>query len=199
MYVPHVKAGTSRSAAAQRKAKFVEQYFILNRNGGAAAIAAGYSAKTCYVTASQLLRDPKIRAAVDQRAAELAAGVSLTAQEVIASLARALRFDPRKLYYADGSMKKITELTDDVALELEGVDIEQVMRRPKGSKTDRAVSVTTAKVNFPKKSSARDQAMKHFGLYAKDKQGFNPEDDETPPAPIAVTINFKDARCKPKE
>ena len=73
------------------------------------------------------------------------------------------------LYNADGSMKKITELADDVALELEGVDIEQVMRRRKGSKSDKVVNVTTAKVNFPKKSSARDQAMKHFGLYAKDK------------------------------
>ena len=174
-------------------------YFVHNRNGGAAAIAAGYSAKTCYVTASQLLSDPKIRAAVDRRAAELAAGVSLTAQEVIASLARAIRFDPRRLYNPDGSMKKITDLTDDVALELEGADIEQVTRRQKGSKTDKVVSVTAAKVNFPRKSVARDQAMKHFGLYAKDKQGYNADDDLPPPAPIAVTIDFKDARRKPKE
>jgi hypothetical protein len=41
--------------------------------------------------------------------------------------------------------------------------------------------------------------MKHFGLYAKDKQGYNMDDDLPPPAPIAVTIDFKDARRKPKE
>ena len=48
------------SKSAEKRAIFVREYLI-ERNGTQAAIAAGFSAKSAAVTASKLLRNPKIQ------------------------------------------------------------------------------------------------------------------------------------------
>lgn len=196
---PHVKAGTSRLATAERKAKFVEMYFVHNRNGGAAAVAAGYSARTCYVTASKLLSDPKIRIAIKKRAAELAVDARFSAQDVIASLARAVRFDSRELFNLDGSMKRITDLSEAIAMELEGVSVQYEVRCSRCSKAAKVKNVRVIKIHFPNKLVARDQAMRFFGLYARDKMRNAIEVGGLPPPPVAVTVDFKDSRRKSRE
>ena len=49
------------SKSAEKRAIFVREYLI-ERNGTRAAIAAGFSAKSAAVTASKLLKNPKIQA-----------------------------------------------------------------------------------------------------------------------------------------
>lgn len=77
-----------------------------------------------------------------------------------------MRFDPGKLYNADGSLKNINKIDDDTRLELAGADVDQVTRG-RGAKR---ILVTTSKIKYANKSVARDQAMKHFGLYKKDNE-----------------------------
>lgn len=172
------KPSSRRGSTEARQRRFVDAYFAHNENVSAAMRSLGYSPHTVGAQGSRMLKDVKIQEMIKKRREELAQKTALTAEEVIASLARAVRFDPRLLYDKNGRLKKITELPDEVALELEGIDIS-----PKKMKLD-----------FPKKHAARDQAMRFFGLFAKDKQGFNPEDDGTTPPPISVTVNYKDAR-----
>lgn len=200
---PPVVPGLTGKAARSRYKLFVENYFIHNENATAASIATGYSAKTAGQTSFALLRKPEIAAMIAARRAELAKKAEFTAEEVIRSLARAVRFDPRKLYHPDGRAKAVHELDDDTALELEGIDIDTVYKRVEkrvGKKTIvDYVPVSKIKYDLPKKSASRDQAMKHFGLYAKDKQGAAQGDETEPPLPVSVTVEFKDARRKPKE
>lgn len=167
---------------------------MLNRNGSAAARAAGYSEKTAPQIAHELLRDPYVQARIKTRGKELSDYVELTAKEVIESMARAIRFDPRRMFNEDGTIKNIHELGDEVALELESVEIDEISVLGKSGAAQ--VKTRTSKIKFPKKSAARDQAMRFFGLNAKDKGGFDPDDGLDPPAAVAVTIDFKDARRK---
>lgn len=192
------KAGTSKTDAIKRKNIFVDQYFILNRNGAAAARAAGYSENSARSIACELLTDPYIKARIEIRSQELLKYVELTAQEVIQSMARALRFDPRKMYDDTGKLLAMHELPDEVALELEGADFDTTTMMTPGTRTPVGTTVT-AKLKYPKKSVARDQAMRFFGLFAKDKGGFDPDDGLEAPAATAVTIDFKDARRQPKK
>lgn len=176
---------------------FVDAYFANNRNASAAARAVGYSPKTAGECAYAILKDPWVKEMIEFRSKELGDMVALTAEEVIRSLARAMRFDPGLMYNEDGTLKRVQDMPDEVRLELEGVDVDQVSKVLKGKKGSKdevtLLSVTTAKVKFPARHAARDQAMKHFGLYSKDK-GAQPEDDGEAPPPVAVTIEFKDAR-----
>lgn len=185
-----VKAGTSKAAAADRKRLFVEAYCTNGRNGKQAAITAGYSAKTAESAASRLLRNVKVSAAVQQRQAEAFAHAQrttlLTAEEVLEDLAQAKRFDPAKLYAADGSLLSVRDMPEEVRLQLEGVEVDEIAV---GKGEERTVIGQTSKVKFPKKSVVRDQAMKHFGLYKAD--------NEQKPAPSIHLPGVKSVKFEP--
>ena len=66
-----VKAGTSKAAAAERRAKFVEAYIANCGNATQAAIVAGFAEHSARVTGAQLLADPNISAEVERRRAEV--------------------------------------------------------------------------------------------------------------------------------
>jgi len=70
-----------------RQRLFVEAY-LLEPNGKKAAIAAGYSAKTAEVTASKLLRQPKVAAELAKRRAITEAATGITVERVISELAK---------------------------------------------------------------------------------------------------------------
>ena len=162
-----VKAGTSKSAAADRRAKFVIAYVGNGGNASQAAITAGYTAKSSRTTGARMIADANIkgqisayRSQVLEKAAEK---VQLTAEEVMASLARDLRFDPAKLLNEDGSLKSVHEMDEDTRLALRSMEVDEI-------KADRLVIGHTTKVKFPEKTSAREQGMKHFGLYREDNK-----------------------------
>ncbi len=155
------KAGTSKVSAAHRKALFVEAYLANGGNATAAAKAAGFSARTAYSAGSRLLKDVEVAGLVQARAREGLGKAKLTADEVLASLARDIRFDPAKLYNVDGSMKAIHELDEDTRLALRGMEASELTAGEK-------VIGHTRKVRFPEKTAARDQGMKYFGLYEVD-------------------------------
>ncbi len=157
------KAGTIKATVAQRKALFVEAYIANGGNGAKAAIAAGYSARSARFTARDLIEDPHVSLQIQLRQKEMLERAKLTSDEVMASLARDLRFDPAKLYNADGSLKSILEMDEDTRLVLRSVEI-TLIRDGKGKVIGR-----TVKIKFPEKTAAREQAMKHFGLYEKDR------------------------------
>lgn len=51
----------------QRQEKFIDEFILNGGNGTAAARAAGYSARSARTTASKLLSDNEIRAAIDEQ------------------------------------------------------------------------------------------------------------------------------------
>lgn len=110
-------------------------------------------------------KDPVILSMIDQRRTEIATKVELSTNEIMADMARALRFDPRKLYRQDGTLKPIHELDDDTALCLTGIET-VIVKGTEGDETPLFVK----KLKWESKAAARDQALKVFGMYEKDNQ-----------------------------
>lgn len=160
-----VKLGTSIEAAAQRRAEFVEAFVANGGNATKAAIAAGYSEKTARQQGARLLSDVAISGAIAKRSAEAVASAQLSTEEIMADIARTLRFDPRKLYNDDGSMKSIKDLDDATAACLTGIEV--VIQ--KGTENDEK-PLYVKKVKWEGKAVARDQAMRVFGMFEKDNK-----------------------------
>ena len=81
-----------------RHARFVQEYLI-DRNGAAAAVRAGYSSRTARQIAHEILTRPDVAAAVGQGEAKLAAEAELSRAAVMKGLQEAieiarLRSDP---------------------------------------------------------------------------------------------------------
>lgn len=159
---PATKQGTSKEAAAARKAVFVEAYIANGGNATEAAKTAGYSAKTAGVTGCQLLKDPNVSSAIAERSKSLAKKYELTADLVVKSIVQELTFDPANLYQAGGQLKDITELDEDTRMALASVEFEQL-----GSQD---APVFVRKMKWASRHNAREQAMKHLGMFEKDNE-----------------------------
>lgn len=157
---PKPKAGTSKPSSEARKAIFVEAYITNGGNGKQAAIEAGYSPKTAEQQASRLLRDVKVKGQIAGRAKAVANKYELTTELAARSIVQELTFDPAKLYREDGSLKDITELDEDTRMALSSVEFEQ-----SGNRDD---PVTVRKVKWASRATAREQLMKHLGMFEAD-------------------------------
>jgi phage terminase small subunit len=67
-----------------RRERFIEEYLV-DGNGTAAAVRAGYARAGAHVTASRLLRDPKVAEAVAAGHAEKRAELKIDRQSVAAA------------------------------------------------------------------------------------------------------------------
>ena len=167
-----VKAGTSKAATTIRKEKFRAAYLKNGGNGYQAALAAGYKAgRGAAKAAERLSREVAFKEKISQVLAKAQENTQLTADEVMASLARDLRFDPGKLYRPDGTMHHVKDLDDDTRLALRAVEVDELFV---GRGEDRVLSGVTKKVKFPEKTAAREQGMKKFGLYELDNEQTRP-------------------------
>ena len=79
-----------------RQAAFVTEYLI-DLNGTQAAIRAGYSPRSAEVTASRLLSDAKVSAAIAEAKAARMERTETTADDVIRELKRIAFLDPRQV------------------------------------------------------------------------------------------------------
>lgn len=149
---------------------FIAEYKI-DRNGRRAAIAAGYSEKTAAAQASRLLKNVNIRAEVDSHREEVLQQVQ---QETGISLSRTLReiariayFDPRRLFMADGNPLQVTELDDDTAAAIAGLE---VVEQYEGQGDERRLIGHVKKWKLADKKGALDMLMKHLGGYEVDNK-----------------------------
>lgn len=153
-----------------KQAAFVAEYLV-DKNATQAAIRAGYSKHTANEQASRLLAKAHIRAAVDAELSKMSEKTGLSVELVFASLRRELSFDPAELYDEFGNFKPIHEMPEDARKCLVGMETAQV-----GSPE---APVMVQKVRWVNPAQAREQAMKHLGLFKADNDQNNP-----PPPPI---------------
>lgn len=159
------KGGTSAAQAEARKVLFVEAMMANGGNQTQAAISAGYSKGSAHVRGAELVKDSKVIKMLAERRAEVLAKAKLTSDEVLVSLARAVRFDPRKLFDDNGNMRPVAELDDDTALAIDSIEEEEIFS---GTGKQRTLVGFTKKIKATSRATARDQAMKHFGLFKSD-------------------------------
>lgn len=165
------KPGTSREAAAQRKAAFVEALLSNEENITEAALAVGFSPKTAASQGSRLLKDVEVQRLLKERRAKLIEKLELTTERTLLEIARLAYVDPRKFFHKDGTPKEITELDDDTAAALAGME---VVEEWEGQGADRKVVGVTKKYKLADKNAALEKAMKHLGQYEKDNAQKHP-------------------------
>lgn len=161
------EVGKSTAAADQRKRIFIEAYIANGENGTAAAITAGYSAKTAATAACRLLKIVKIQQELKERRVVLADKFSLTTESVLRELAMLVHADPRKAFDTDGKLLPVHEWPDEVAAMIASVDVDELFS---GSGKEREHIGFTKKIKVWDKNSAIDKAMRHLGMFGEDNK-----------------------------
>jgi phage terminase small subunit len=161
------QAITDKALATQEL--FAAAYVANGRNGTAAAKTAGLSAKTAASAATRMLKMPFVvqRVAVLQQQALDAS--AFKAEDVMKQLAALVRFDPRKMFREDGTLKDVHELDDDTAAAMAAFEVtEETVGGARGKKGDGRIFEYTKKVKWYDKNVAIANAMKHFKLLGPD-------------------------------
>jgi len=151
-----VAKGKSHVKAKAKLESFARQYVINHLNGQQAAIAAGFAPKSARITAAKLLA----KANVQERIASLLAAqikkLDVTVERTLCELARCAYLDPRTLFRADGSLKRIIELDDDTAACIAAVEM--------GGRGGKRVE----RVKMTDKLRALDMLCKYLKMFSED-------------------------------
>lgn len=149
-----------------KQQRFVDEYLV-DLNATAAYVRAGYAARgnAAEVNASRLLRNAQVVAAVQEAMKARESRTHITQDRVLQELARIAFFDIRKLYNEDGTLKKPTEMDDEAAAVLSGVDVvEQTVVEVDKEGNPRSVPLFTKKAKVFDKGAALTLAMRHLGM-----------------------------------
>jgi phage terminase small subunit len=150
-------AGKSELSAQQQL--FVAAYLI-DLNATQAAIKAGYSKKTAKAQGSRLLTNVDIAAAVQKGMDKRAGKYEITADKVLQEIAKLAFHDPRKFFDDDGRIKPISELDDDTAMALSGME---TMHKIVGDDKDGCVVLT--KIKTADKGANLERLGRHLKLF----------------------------------
>jgi phage terminase small subunit len=109
-----------------------------------------------------LAADLKVISRIKELEDELKLRNMVTIERVVTEYAKLGFFDPRKLFNDNGSPKEITELDDDTAASLAGLDVQEVYE---GFGDDRKFVGYTKKYKLTDKKAALDSMAKYLGMF----------------------------------
>jgi phage terminase small subunit len=148
-----------------KQRRFCQEY-VIDYNATKAAQRAGYSEKTAYAQGSALLNKPEIQQKIAENIEKISNSTQISAEKVLNELAKLAFYNPQDFFNADGSLKDISDLTEDQAACINGLEVVDIPRRVAKLK----------KIKLSSKDSALDKLMRHLGLY-KDRLEIDPGDD----------------------
>jgi phage terminase small subunit len=125
--------------------------------------------KTAYEKACLIASKDKIRARLKELQDEFKNRNMVTIERVLAEYAKLGFFDPRKLFHDDGKPKDITELDDETAAAVAGLDIQEVYE---GFGEDRVFVGYTKKYKLTDKKTALDSMAKYLGMFTEKVEIF---------------------------
>lgn len=150
-----------------RQKKFADEYLLCN-SGTKAAIAAGYSAKTAKVKASQLLVDEEIEAYLIEKRSDVAKKHGVTLDRVILEYSKIAFFDIREAFDIDGGLIQVKQLDDNSAGAISSIkSSEEWGEDEEGNKV---ITGTLKEVKVFDKIRALQDLGKHLGLFEKDNE-----------------------------
>lgn len=179
------KAGSSQVSASVKRRLFADAYVANGGNATQAGIACGLSEKTAYSAGNRLLKHIEVQARIAELQQKVAQKFELTAERVLQEVSRLAFFDIRKLVDNTGRPKAISELDDDTAAALIGLDVVNIGNEDKGVGE-------VLKFKMADKKGALDMAMRHLGLL-KDKVEVTGKDGaplEASPNDLARRVAF---------
>lgn len=145
-----------------KKQKIFADEYLVDLNQTRAYIAAGYSEKGAAQSASALLRNPKVAAYIEKKLGKRSEKLGITAERVLAEIAKLAFLDPRKFYDDNGNLKPVTELDDETAACLAGVEVYEEFE---GRGDDREHVGQTKKIKFTDKGINLERLGKHLKLF----------------------------------
>lgn len=140
-----------------RQARFVKEYLI-DEHATRAARRAGYSEKIAASSGSENLRKPHIVAAIQEQLDAQQARTLITADRILREYGRIGFLDTRRLFNADGSLKRIVDMDDDTQAAIAGIDVVTMGNAESG------VGEIT-KIRISDRKGALDSMARHFGLF----------------------------------
>ena len=156
-----------------KQIKFIDEYLV-SANATQAALRAGYSPKTAHVIGQNNLKKVAIAALlaekqkeIDDRQAVRLQAMELTNARVEKEIARISFFDARKMFNKAGEPLPITELDDDTAACIVGIE---VLEQWEGVGTERRLVGQIKKYKIADKNAALDKAAKILGMYEADNK-----------------------------
>lgn len=142
-----------------KQRRFVAEY-LKDQNATQAAIRAGYSKKTAGSQGHDLLKKPEIRLMLSKKLDAIEARAEFSAEQAIRQLERMVMFDVRRLFHPNGQPKEITELDDDTATVVAGLD---VIEQYEGTGKERQFTGYLKKYKLADRLGAVNTALKMFG------------------------------------
>lgn len=151
-----------------KQQRFCEEYLANGNNATQAAIAAGYSENTAAEMGYENLRKPHISDYIEERKKQIFARLHINQDRVLREYSRIAFSDIRTLYTVDGALKPISELDDDAAAIIAG--IETFEEKAKFNDLEDAENITlgqTKKVKIYDKIKALDSLGEQMGMFTK--------------------------------
>jgi phage terminase small subunit len=136
----------------ERQKRFCNEY-IIDLNATQAAIRAGYSEKTARSIGQRLLTNVDIQNYISNLQKSLQEKTEITQERVLQEYSRIAFVDIREFYNANGTLKSIKKLPEEVAAALAGVEID----------------AGTKKIKRWDKTKALDSICRMLGFNAPDK------------------------------
>lgn len=143
-----------------KQRRFVNEYLI-DLNATQAAIRAGYSQRTANEQGARLLAKVSVQNEVVKLMGDREARTEITQDRVLQELARLAFLDVRKAFNSDGTLKDITELDDETAAAVSGLDVIELMDEDNKS-------CRLKKIKLSDKRAALELIGRHLGMF-KDK------------------------------
>jgi phage terminase small subunit len=148
-----------------KEAAFVREY-LKEQHVTKAAIKAGYAEKSAHVTGSRLLKKPNIIEAINKAQGKIMDKVDIQVGHVLKVIKGILTFDPRDLYYPDGSVKPPNEWSDEVALAVQGFEAMELFE---GNGDAKHAFGMIKKVKLADRMKAAELLVKVLGMTAPDR------------------------------
>lgn len=173
------------------ESRFVDEYLV-DLNAFQAALRAGYKhTSKSRATGINVLKRPRVRAAVDAAMAARSERTKITADRVLQELERVATADIRKCMKWSGEHAEFIpsdELSDDSAAAIAGVEAETKYVTDKDGNSEKTVKL---KMRFWDKPAALTQAGRHLGMFI-DKTEHSGKVETGPPV-LEIVVKRGDA------
>lgn len=166
---PEVARSTRAPASTPTKeieARFVAEYLIdLNGTRAYLRVCPDVTPESAGTLASRLLGKVEVQQAIAEARERTMSKLEITRERILQEAARLAFFDPRRMFRPDGSPLNITELDDDTAACIVGLE---VLEEWDGRGEDRVLVGHVKRYKVADKNPAIERLFKHLGLFEKD-------------------------------
>jgi phage terminase small subunit len=165
-----------------RERRFVDEYLI-DLNKSQAALRAGYGPKSPGSAARNVMKRPRVAAAIELAMARRAQRLEVDQDRVVQALAAVAFGDPRTLFDESGALLPLDKLPDEAAALVAGMDI--VANLLDGGDKPVGRKEYVAKIRIADRLKALELLGKHLGMFSD-----RPETTDGDGQPLMFTVSF---------